>query len=1073
MINQLCGLVSGGKDSIYNLLQCKKAGLSLVAIASLSPPDGVEELDSYMFQSVGTLGVVSQEKCIGVQFFRKIITGKSKSLNMEYTETSGDEVEDMFLLLSSVKDKFPQLQYVSTGAIASDYQRERVENVCSRLGLQNVSLLWHIPQPILLNSMLEDGVNAILVKVAAAGLPPRKILGKRLDEVFTLLMNAHKQYGVNVCGEGGEYETLVCDCPALFRYGSLHWNAYLIRSSSPISDNCVTKKDSDKVEKNDLKEFCAWRVIDGDDRLFDPPGYLVFSAPPPIDERNQSSEHETFPSLPSSSSHSLRIVTPVPVPSHKDLALLAKFFTPLPPIHEEGSTRNSLEASHSSCASYFATFTHILSSDAINEKMSSSSSSSDQVSSEQFLSNCITSLLHQLALSIKQRIHPHSLETDSELAPAHISSILRENVISLRIHINPSEFGTIDSITALIRSALSDILFSSQPERTTVPQSFPVSNISFGGKSNFCCESALCTLHAICRLHSADQISSSSTAPVNHFPSHQCVRVLSLQPLFPSLNGWPVSHIREADALTFCSDAVPFNCLGNSSTDQLNNKHKPKEEGIPLSPTEEATAGEAETETEVGKEKRDTSKQKQSTSEVELSFASSSLSLPLAIFRSLYSFANECNSSSVDFISNLLQLTVCIAVEEQQQLSSQAKNAEEIEFDRSFVEYQKTCSRCTEAFDPIDFVRFALIALFNERFQKKKKEREIYEHPELFYFKLKKKKGSVVWTIRQKEKEEREKEGLEIEEDEEEDDSNEEEEEEEEEDDYLFNEDIMELLKLTSAQVKLLESLPPTLVQIIHINHPSSSSSSSVDCSSTQLSSLLSNQLRFHVNIIPTLFAQSFVSSAIKQVKREMEAEEQKNDEEKEEEKEKLSTNSAKNEQNETKCMSLESILCRLPNQPETAAFRVEYKDVPLPFKLSCEYRAVAQLCAAGHVLISQRAMPHSESSSSPSSSSSEGKQTEAAATDCKSIYSELAESVFRHLGSVINQHSLNTSDVCNIEICCLSSSEFGPSFVEMLQNIQKGHFPHTEPCITWADTLNSDSQNFCSISFAASRSFE
>jgi len=49
---------------------------------------------------------------------------------LAYTKTAGDEVEDLMQLLAAAKRRFPGLQGVSSGAIASDYQRLRVESVC-------------------------------------------------------------------------------------------------------------------------------------------------------------------------------------------------------------------------------------------------------------------------------------------------------------------------------------------------------------------------------------------------------------------------------------------------------------------------------------------------------------------------------------------------------------------------------------------------------------------------------------------------------------------------------------------------------------------------------------------------------------------------------------------------------------------------------------------------------------------------------------------------------------------------------------------------------------------------------
>ena len=45
---------------------------------------------------------------------------------------------------------FPQVSGVSSGAIASDYQRLRVENVCARLNLASLAYMWHQPQKKLL-----------------------------------------------------------------------------------------------------------------------------------------------------------------------------------------------------------------------------------------------------------------------------------------------------------------------------------------------------------------------------------------------------------------------------------------------------------------------------------------------------------------------------------------------------------------------------------------------------------------------------------------------------------------------------------------------------------------------------------------------------------------------------------------------------------------------------------------------------------------------------------------------------------------------------------------------------------
>lgn len=49
--------------------------------------------------------------------------------DLSYCETESDEVEDMLQLIVHVKRCHPSIEAVSSGAIASDYQRLRVEHV--------------------------------------------------------------------------------------------------------------------------------------------------------------------------------------------------------------------------------------------------------------------------------------------------------------------------------------------------------------------------------------------------------------------------------------------------------------------------------------------------------------------------------------------------------------------------------------------------------------------------------------------------------------------------------------------------------------------------------------------------------------------------------------------------------------------------------------------------------------------------------------------------------------------------------------------------------------------------------
>ncbi|XP_032811911.1 diphthine--ammonia ligase isoform X3 [Petromyzon marinus] len=178
---------AGGKDSCYNLMQCVAAGHQVVALANLQPV-GKDELDSYMYQTVGHQAVGLYAEAMALPLYRRSIQGETLEMGRDYTEHAGDEVEDLYHLLKEVKEK-EAVEGVSVGAILSDYQRLRVENVCERLGLTPLALLWHREQEELLQEMVTAGVEAILIKVAALGLDPRKHLGKSLLEMSPLLVS--------------------------------------------------------------------------------------------------------------------------------------------------------------------------------------------------------------------------------------------------------------------------------------------------------------------------------------------------------------------------------------------------------------------------------------------------------------------------------------------------------------------------------------------------------------------------------------------------------------------------------------------------------------------------------------------------------------------------------------------------------------------------------------------------------------------------------------------------------------------------------------------------------------------
>lgn len=193
-----------------------------------------------MYQTVGHMGITKLAEAMELPLYRMETKGKSTQTGKSYVPTDDDEVEDLYNLLKLTKDEM-NVEAVAVGAIFSDYQRVRVENVyvcivdvespdellntifyleflfvrfsCMRLNLVPLAYLWRRDQTELLQEMIDCQVHSIIIKVASLGLVPDRHLGKSLRELQPHLEKMKEKYGLNVCGEGGEYETFTLNCP--------------------------------------------------------------------------------------------------------------------------------------------------------------------------------------------------------------------------------------------------------------------------------------------------------------------------------------------------------------------------------------------------------------------------------------------------------------------------------------------------------------------------------------------------------------------------------------------------------------------------------------------------------------------------------------------------------------------------------------------------------------------------------------------------------------------------------------------------------------------------------------------
>ena len=190
---KLACLFSGGKDSTYALYLILKQGHKVSYLVSVFP----ESPESYMFHYPMIEMTTDQAAAIGIEHI--------------IVRTKGEKEEELDDLKKALK-KLPIDGFFS-GAIASNYQKSRLDGIAKELGVASLAPLWHRDQESLLKEQIDAGFEMVITHVAAEGLD-KSWVGRRLDyKAFEELKKIRDKYKINISGEGGEFETLVLNCP--------------------------------------------------------------------------------------------------------------------------------------------------------------------------------------------------------------------------------------------------------------------------------------------------------------------------------------------------------------------------------------------------------------------------------------------------------------------------------------------------------------------------------------------------------------------------------------------------------------------------------------------------------------------------------------------------------------------------------------------------------------------------------------------------------------------------------------------------------------------------------------------
>lgn len=192
---RVVALLSGGKDSVAAIEVAQGFGWDVVGALVLRPAND----DAWMFHTPFLDVVEGVADCLGLPLMEAKVRDGPEA-----------EVEDLEAAVKSACAKWDAEGLVS-GALASEYQRVRIEAVGHRLGIKTFAPLWHKDPGAYLQHLLGSDWEIRFTRTAADGVP-NAWCGQRLDAAKVDAMSKHKARP-HVAGEGGEYETLVLDAP--------------------------------------------------------------------------------------------------------------------------------------------------------------------------------------------------------------------------------------------------------------------------------------------------------------------------------------------------------------------------------------------------------------------------------------------------------------------------------------------------------------------------------------------------------------------------------------------------------------------------------------------------------------------------------------------------------------------------------------------------------------------------------------------------------------------------------------------------------------------------------------------
>lgn len=181
---------SGGKDSCFALIQALRQGYRPQVLLNVLNEEG------RISRSHGIPAAILEAQAAAMQVPIHLIS------------SSWQEYETKFVAALQALGKQYALTHAVFGDIDLQAHRDWEEKVCAQAGLTALLPLWQQNRKALVYQMLDAGIETMIVSCNTT--MGERFLGKMLTPELVAELES---LGVDVCGENGEFHTLVLHCP--------------------------------------------------------------------------------------------------------------------------------------------------------------------------------------------------------------------------------------------------------------------------------------------------------------------------------------------------------------------------------------------------------------------------------------------------------------------------------------------------------------------------------------------------------------------------------------------------------------------------------------------------------------------------------------------------------------------------------------------------------------------------------------------------------------------------------------------------------------------------------------------